>query len=790
MSLFVIGLIGLAIGASTAIFSIADQTLLRPVPFVDPDRLVDVIHLNGRRGSGGNTLSPMKIAGWQSQPSIFERFEAYWPREFDVTGSDEPLRVRGLTISTGLLSMLGVLPSLGRNFVEGEGRPDGQRVVLISNRFWRSRFGGTPDALGREVFLNDQPYTVIGVMPRRFQLLSGEENLYLPLDVAASTGDSRPTGFYGLARLRRGLSPATAQVQADLIADRLQVASPIPRSWYLRVEQKQIARVSPPAKAALWVLVGAVAFVLLIACANIASLLLTSNVRRGREMAVRAALGASRGRLIRQVFFEGMLLAGVGGALGMLIGTWMLELLLAIAPERLVFMSTMPVEVDDRVLIVAAALSLLAGLLFSLIPAIRGSRQNLMPALHGVVKSIDHRTSFGRVPSALIVGEVAFSLVLLLGAVLMIRTMISLRARDLGFDPRNVVSMEIGLATDRYPTMESRSAFFDELSRRLKQSGRIETVAVSWGAPAGGIEFGNAGVEGSTRLPEAFESTLNTVTPGFLGLLRIPLLEGRDFVAGESVDSVIVSRAFADRFWPNESPFGRRFRGDGQAPWQTVVGVVGNVDGETGNERTALAMYRPWPVKSVGNMPKPVPGRRGYDRRTLLVRGNDPLAAVPIIKAQVWGLDKDQAVERIRLLEDLHAETFGNQRFVLWLMGAFACVAVMLATTGLFGMVSQAVLEQRREIGIRIALGASPQNVLNLIVMRGFMLTTAGVLAGIAGGWVLSGALEALIVGVTPHDVASFAIAGLFFVFIATLACWLPARAAMSVEPAFVLRTE
>ncbi len=789
VSALVIVMIGLALAANTAVFSMVDQTILRPAPFAHADRLVDVASLVAKKGSGGNILSPAKIAGWQAQPAVFERFEAYAPREFDVTGAAEPQRVSGVVVSTGLLPMIGVSPHFGRGFVDGEGRPGGPRVALISDALWRRRFGGAPDVLGRDIVLNDEPYSIVGVMPRRFRLLSEDEAVWLPLDIAAVSGDSSTSGFFGLARLRTGLDAGRAQQESDAIADRLQTTTPIARSWYLKLEKKRIARLNPTLETALLVLLGAVAFVLLTACANVANLLLTNTLRRGREMAIRSALGASRPRLIRQVLLEGGMLAVAGGALGLLLASWGLEALLALAPERMSSMGTVPIEIDARVLMATAILTLITGLLFAAIPALRGSRPNLTPALHGSVTPNADRGTFGRIPSALVVAEVAFSLVLLVGSALMMRTLIKLEAVEPGFDPQNVIALYIGLPTDRYPTQESRVAFFGELSRRLMTVGHVEGVAVAGGVPDGGFTWGRAIVEGSTRQPDELESVINTVSPGYFRLLGIRLIDGRDFQPDEPADAVIISQGLAERFWPDGSAVGRRFRVDDEPQWSTVVGIVGNVDARFAEDRTSLFIYHPWPSRSSAKPVKP-PVRRSYDHRLLLVKADNPMAAVPSIKSQVWTLDKNQPIDEIRLVEEMHAQAFARQRFVLWLMGAFAVIAVVMTAAGLFGVLAQAVAQRRREIGIRMAIGASPHDMFKLIVVRGLLLTFIGVAIGLAAALALSQVLSALLFDLSPRDPLSFALVAVLFTVIAAVACWLPARSAMRVQPATALRTE
>ena len=409
-----VAIVGAGIGAATTVFSVVDQLLLRPAPFAYADRLVDVLDTSRASRGGGNSLSMEKIAGWQAQPSVFERFEAYAPVQVDVTGDSGPERIRGLNVSLGLFSMIGVSPRLGRGFMPGDGRPGSERIAIVSEALWRRRFGAQPDALGRRLTLNDQDYTIVGVMPRRFRMLSDEEAVWLPVDVGASIGDKTLAGFYGLGRLAPGVRMPGAQRMADDIATRLQVATPLPRTWDLALEQKQIARVDPTTRTALLVLLGAVSFVLFITCANVANLFIAQAPLRLREMAIRAALGSGRARLVRSVLVESLLISASGGALGIVLARWGVDALLAAAPGRLAFMTTSTIELDARVIAVAIVLTLLTGLLTGLLPAIRGSKPDIESTLRGTAPA--GRASYGRGPALLVLLEVAFSVLLLLGA--------------------------------------------------------------------------------------------------------------------------------------------------------------------------------------------------------------------------------------------------------------------------------------------------------------------------------------------------------------------------------------
>ena len=791
--------LALGVGASTAVFSVVDQTILRSAPFLHADRLVDVLHIHRVRGGGGNSLTPLKILGWQAQPALFERFEGAAPSQMDVTGTHEPERLRGMNISLGLFSMLGVQPRIGRSFQKGDGTPGSERVVIISHDVWQRRFGGRVDAIGQPMTLNDQNHTIVGVMPRRFLLHGESDSFWLPVDLEARVTDTSLRNFYGIGRLAPGVAHERAQTISNEIADRLQIQTPLPETWGLGVSRKQIASVDDTTRTALFVLLGAVGFVLLITCANVANLFLSQAPARQREMAMQSALGASRGRLVRSVMLESLLLAGAGGGLGILLARWGVDGVIAAAPEQLLSRITTTIEIDGRVLIVAVALIVLTGILFGLLPALRGSRPNLETTLRGGGQATG-RGSYGRVPGLLVVAEVAFAVILLVGAALMARTLSNLHAIDPGFEAEGLVAVGVDLPTDRYPTLATRLEFFNTVAERLRGVPDISGVAVSQGTPPslGGITFGKPEVEGR-GVEDAMVLPNGNVSPSFFQTLRIPLLSGRNFAPNEPRHNVIVSKALAERFWPGKDPIGRRFRMSSNWPWQTVVGVVGNVQaGATRDERTPLQMYTAWvpapPPAAAGAAPKPAapqaPPRRSYDYRQLIVRAQDANAAIPLIKEQLWALDRNQPVQRVALVADSYAEMFAKQRFVLLLMGAFSFVALILTAAGIFGVLSQVVVQRTREIGIRVALGARPADVMTLVLSRGMLLTGIGAALGVGGALALVRTVQALLYGVTPTDPVSFAAVTLLLLAVAFVACWLPTRHAMRVQPAAALRVE
>lgn len=791
-SLLMIVILGIGIGATTAVFSVVDQTVLRPAPFAHADRLVDVLDIDRVSGGGGNSLSPEKIVGCQSEPTIFEAFEAYAPGQFDITGDVEPERVQGLIVSTGLFEMLGVQPRIGRGFVRADGAPGAERVIVISEALWRRKFGASEQVLDIRLILNDESYRIIGVMPYRFRLTGEKESLWLPYDPQSNLGDTSVRGFYGIARLSTSVLRGSEQRLADSIADRRQLQAPLARTWGLRLDRKKVAYVDKTTRTSLLVILGAVAFVLLITCANTASLFLSQIVIRQREMAIRTAIGAGRGRLIREMLTESLVFAVCGGVLGILIATWGVDAIIAAAPADLTFQSTSPIEIDARILTVTLGMTLVTGLVLGLLPALRGSRPNLDAILKATVGSGSRSSS--RFAGALIIAEVAFSLILLVGTALMLRTFVNLESLNPGFEPRGLVAVTVGLPTDKYPTSLARARFLDSVRERVVAIPGVSQFAVADSVPpaGGSLHFGKPEAEGGVDVPAGQDAVLpgNTVSPDYFRALQIPLIAGRFFASDEPADSLIITKALADRYWPDGSAVGRRFRAFSRADWRTVVGVVGSVDSWGLPGRSQLHLYTPWPIATDNATPAAAPRRRGYVSRVLLVRAGDATGVVPGIKAAIWSIDKNQPIDRVTLVERSYADVFGRQRFVLRLMMAFGAVAVTLTLVGLFGVLSEIVTRKTREIGIRVALGAGQGDVIRLVLSRGLGLTIAGAVLGLAGAFALTGFLRSLLFEVSPVDPFSFA--GVIGVMAASalLACWIPARRAARVGPAEALRVD
>jgi putative ABC transport system permease protein len=784
----------LAIGVAAAVFSIVDQLILRPPPFAHADRLVDVWHLTGPAGpgsSGGSMLQPRKVLGWQQQPAVFERVEAYAGALFDLTGEGTPARTQARIVSLGLFDMLGIKPFLGRTFASDEGAPGSEKVVMLGHAFWRTRFGGSPDALGARLVLNDEPYTVIGVLPRNTMLLTDDEPVWLPFDLRAWIDAPRMYNFHGVARLAPGMNVETARESANRVAEALSADQPLPGSWYLGIDKKNVAAVPPQSRTALFVLLGAVTLLLLIACVNATSLTLGQLLKRQREIELRAAIGASRWRLMRETLVETLLIASASGAVAIAVAYLTLDVLLAVAPESFVFRATRAVEIDLRVLAVMAGATLGAGLLVGLMPALRSSRVDLSQSLRDAVKGSARGLSFSRGIGVLVVLEVALSMVVLVGAALMSRTLAAYYALDPGFDVDKLVTTRIALPSHRYPTEHSRREFFDALDARLLAQPGIEGSAYAWGIPP------STGWGSATPQPEGGEAgseleyAASAVSPAYFETTGTRLLAGRPFMADESEGVAILSESFARLLWPDGTAVGRRFRDSPATPWITVVGVARNVETRFTPNRQAPYWYFPYakPREPV-TVPSAAERVRSYASRSLIVRAADPSAVIPAIRNQIHAIDPTLPVEEFTLGSEIYAEPFAQQRFLLIVMTVLSAMAVLLVALGIFGVLSQAVTRRRREIGIRVALGAGHARLIRMLVGRGLVLAIAGAALGTAASMAGARMLESLLFGVSPFDAVSFAAVVVLILLVALVACWWPTRRALAVEPTEVLRSE
>lgn len=788
-TLIVVATLALGIGLNTAVYSVVDAVLFRPLPFAEPDRLVEIQQLEAKSGFSYPGLRYEAFQEWRNQANLFAQVEAYSPRNYTLTDIKEPESVSAPAVTPGLFPMLGINPRLGRPFNAQDAEPGNDRVVLVGDSFWKSHLGGTPDALGKTLTLNDQRYTVVGVMPPKFKFPYGKFQLWVPLPLTATDEQKRPRRFHTVARLRGETALPTAQAALTALGTQLDKARPDPRGWQTKLSQLGSIRVNPGPRRAMLVLLGAVGFVLLLACANAANLLLARAASRQGEIAIRLALGAGRGRMIRQLLTESLLLALLAGGLGVALAWWGVSAFAQLVPDELTFLSMNEISLERRVLWFSLGITMLTGLLCGLLPALKASRPDLQNALKGATGKATADRAQNRLRHTLVVVEVALSLVLLIGAGLMMRSFLHLSSKPPGFEPKNLIAATLSLPPQRYSTLEQEEDFFSRLKSALAAMPGFESATVAAGVPpqGGGIRF-NLAVEIEGRPPEPADPKMvlpfSHVDPAYFQTLRIPLLQGRAFGPEDSVNAppaMIINEKMARRYWPNENPVGQRLRFSKDGKWETVVGVVGDVNlGRPGDGFSEMEIYYPWSQQT-----------RRAGQRALIVRTST--AANPLIasvKNAIWALDKDQPIYQINLVEDLLSDALAEPRFYLMLLGCFAGFTLVLVALGIYGVMAYAATQRTHEIGIRMALGADQTQVLRLMLKQGLLLALLGIGLGISAALALARLMAAFLFGVPATDPLTFAAIAVLLLLVALLACYLPARRAANVDPLVALRCE
>ncbi|HEV2495311.1 MAG TPA: ABC transporter permease [Terriglobia bacterium] len=778
--------LALGIGATTAIFSVVNGVLLRPLPYAQPDRLVSV----QEGGPGiGNPASYLDFFDWQAENHIFSEMASYHGGEGTLTGGGEPLRVHALVVSSGLFEVLKAKPLVGRGF-EPQDDQRGADVVVFSHSLWRQRFNSDPAIVGHSVELENKSFRVIGVMPAGFQFPPNlRQDLWMSVAVDRESGSNIMTGrgFHVLsvvARLKPGVSLANAQADMDLLARRLARQYPESNSQETTVRMMPEAeRVVGSVREPLLVLLGAVAGVLLIACVNVASLLLARNLARRREVAVRSALGAHRARVFRQLLTETLMLAFFGGVAGIALAAWGTQALMRFAPEDLPRIDQ--VGMDWRVLAFAVALALLTGLVFGSLPALGASRTSLAEALKEAGRTASEGVSQRRLRGILVVTETALALVLLVGAGLLLSSYERLTHVDPGFDPANLLTFSLDLPTPPHTESEAVS-FMNQLLSRLRTLHGVRSAALDWtlpfsgGMPSTGIDF-----EGRSFAPGYTPSTaIDSVTPDYFQTMRIPLLRGRTFTDRDNPANLpvaIVNEAFARHYFPNESTVGKRIKPSFSAtstfPWREVVGVVGNTKLEGLAADFQPEVYMPFAQTPTFNVV------------ILRVQG-DPLTVVPAVRSVIASMDKNVPVYNVETVEDYLSSSVARNRFSALLLGLFGALALVLAAVGIYGVVSHTVSQGWHEMGIRVALGAQRSDLLWLVVGRGMGLVLAGASIGLVGALGLTRFLSGLLYRIKPTDPLTFAVVWLVVIGVAFVACYLPARRATKVDPMVALRYE
>jgi predicted permease len=779
--------LALGIGANTAIFSVVNTILLRPLPYKNPSQLVVIWENATHLGFPKNTPSPANFLDWQKQNTVFEGMGAFAERSFNLTGVGEPERLDGRRVSANLFDLLGVKPIVGRNFVPEEDKP-GTKVALLNESLWKRRFGGDPGVIGRALTLNGESYTVVGVLPNSVRLPAfgnWRDQVWVPLAFSSEEASNRGDHFLEvIGRMKAGVTLQKTKAEMETIAARL--AQEYPR-FNVRIgavvnplHEEIVGNMKP----ALLILLGAVAFVLLIACANVANLLLARAAVRHKEIALRLALGADRARLTKQLLVESVMLSLVGGFVGLLFAYAGLRLLSSFIPADVANADT--ISIDAKVLVFTLIVAVVTGLIFGLAPASQASHFNLNDTLKEGGRDSGAGVRGKRLRSTLVIAEVAISFILLIGAGLLINSFMHLRNLDPGFRADHLLALNVDLSEVKYPDNARRTAFFDEVLRRVQALPGVRSVAV-----AGNLPFTYNGdsmpiaVEGiPDPAPDQWPDVIyRAVGAGYFNTMGISLVRGRDFSDQDTLDStmtVVVSEQTAKHYWPNDDPIGKRLKAGSttsEGPWRTVIGVVKDVRQNDFIAEPKMQMYFTYrQLKSL--MPN-----------ALVVRAAvDPLSLATSVRNAIWAVDKDQTVANIDSMEHIVAGAVARQRFSMLLLAIFAGVALVLAAVGIYGVMSYSVAQQTREIGIRMALGAQRSDVLRMTIKQGLKLVGLGLVIGLVAAFVLTRVMASLLFGISATDPLTFLTISLVLLAVAMLASYIPSLRAMRVDPMVALR--
>ena len=773
--------LALGIGACTAIFSVVNGVLLRPLDYPQPDRIVAIRETNLPQFPEFS-VSPPNFLDWEKRTKSYSSLAAYSGAQINLTGEGEPQRLIGVKATAHYFDVYGIKPVLGRTFAAEEDAPGKNHVVVLSHPFWQRVFGGDKKVIGRSLHLNSESYTVIGVAPPGFGQAS-KVDLWTPMAFSAEERSEKNRGAHYLnvaGRLKPGVSVTQAEAELKLLAAQLAKQYPDSNKGWGVFVLPMLDYYVRDVRVVLYTLLGAVSCLLLIACANIANLLLARATARHRELSIRSALGAGRFRLVRQLLTESVILALFGGAGGLLVARWGLDLLLALAPEDLP--RTASIHLDPTVLIFSLLLSLATGVAFGIAPAWLAAHSDMNESLkQGARGSTDAR---GRLRAALVVIEVAFALVLLGGAGLLARSFMRLTHVDPGFNPANATILRLALPEKKYDSDEKQAAFADALLARLRVLPGVQSAGLTHTLPLLGdwvLGFNIAG-----RPPIAPSDLPNTnyyaVTPDYFRAMGIPLLRGRLFTERDDAKAprvAIINQSLAKQFFPNEDPIGKQINiTNGPDTWRQIVGIVGDIKQYGVDKETTSQTYEPFAQKP-------------FDTLNVVLRtSGSPIALVSALRPAVYAVDKEQPVGDIRPLSEIVAETIAKQRFAMTLLAVFSFVALVIASVGIYGVMSYSVAQRRGEIGIRMALGAQSRDVLQLILSRGGKLVGLGLLLGLGATLLASRAMGSILFQTSAYDPFTLAAITLLLAVVALLACLLPAQRATKVNPIEALRAD
>jgi putative ABC transport system permease protein len=790
--------LALGIGANAAIFSVVNAVILRPLPYPQSDRLVTIWETEPSGPGGLFPNTGPDYVDWKAQNQVFDTMGAVFVASATLTGTSEPLQIQGFEVTPEILDLLGAGPALGRNFTADETQSGHDSEVILSYSLWKRSFGGEAGVLGSKITLDGRPYSLTGVMPRDFQfphIWGNKPEYWIPLNLRGQEWRKSRSNhwLWVLARTKQGVSGERASADMKAISARLTLHYPVTNTGVGAKVVGLQARLTEQVRPALWMLFAAVGFLMLIASVNVANLLLAKAVSRQREIAIRMAVGSSRGRVVRQMITESALQFLLGGGAGLLVGSAALRLLVHYAPIGYL-PEIVSVRLDGYVFAVTLFVALILGTAAGIMPALRASRRDVRDFLKEGSQTVATARSLSR--SLLTAGEIAMALMMVIGAGLALRSLVRLLGVQPGFDPRNVLTARLFLPETRYSSPQCKNAqadcaddryaaFYEQLQERLQALPGVEAASFTSKLPLQGGSNGTIIVEGQAPPQDMWSSPLvewSTVMPGYFHTAQIPLLKGRDFTAHDNESSLkvaIINRKMADKFWANQDPVSKRFSQDKDHPkWITVVGVVGDVL-QYGLDQMATAPEAYFPEF-----------QNQYSNLHVLLRAANPMGHLPALRAAVHELDSQLPVANPRELEEVVNESSSQQRFVALLLGLFAGLALVLAAVGIYSVIAYSMAQRAHELGIRIALGAAGRDLLRMVLGDGLRVAMAGVAVGLAGAWALSRFVASLLYGVRPNDPLTFATVPLLLLLVALLACYIPARRATRVDPMVALRYE
>ena len=784
--------LALGIGANTAVFSVVNAVLLRPLPYDDPSRLVTIWEQSPQRDMYEMPVSLANFRDWVDQNSTFEQIAAYSFTERNLIGSGEPARLLGVRSSANLFQLVGGRTILGRTFQPDEDKEGAERVVIISNAVWRSRFGSDPDIIGRSLTLNNQSYSVVGVMSPGFQfpvgfgymgkVLNDPVEFYVPIAPGSNELVRGNYSFFAIGRLKPGVSIEQARADMTAIESRLEKQYPEGNTGIgvslVPTYEQTVKEVRP----ALLVLLGAVGFLLLIACANIANLMLARTASREREIAIRLALGATRLRVFRLLLGESLLLSLAGGVLGLLLALWGTDALIALAPENIPRLNE--AGIDVRVFSFTLVVAIITGVIFGVIPALQSAKPDLNEALKEGTRGSTGGVAGKRTRSTLVAVEVALSLVLLIGAGLMIKSFVRLQQVNLGFNPDDLVTKSLSLSRSKYGEGRQQVAFFQSALQQLQSLPGVKSAAATTALPltltVSGSDFR---IEGRPKPQEGQEMVIYTsgVSPDYFRTLEVPMLKGREFSHSDTSDAplaAVINNDLARTYFPNEDPIGKRITFDDGESWISIVGVAGDVRRFGLDSNAKPEVFLPYLQKPSQSM-------------SLVVRSStDSSSLGAAIKSEVQKIDRDLPLRETKTMQELLAESNSGRRFNVLLLSLFAGVALLMAMVGIYGVMSYSVAQRTKEIGIRVAVGAQASDVFRMVIGQGMLLALIGITLGLAAAFGVTRLMASMLFGVEATDPTTFIGIAVLLAVVAFFACYIPGRRATKVDPLIALRYE